>query len=232
MKATARAGANIAFVKYWGNRDNLLRLPLNSSISMTLDAAHTVTTVEFDRSLADSLQLNGQPAGVGPGVAVLSTWIACAPWPAFVARSHRLPEQLSDQRGRCFVGVWLCCADPGRCRGPGPVVVDCRVSRSGAPGVGLGVPLDPGGFVVCAPAVATRTPTRSKSLRRSTGRCSILWPSYRRRPKQVRVGVGPCDLDRQPAAAGPPGRPAGNAGRRACRHPGARSRNPGGTERG
>lgn len=63
MKASARAGANIAFVKYWGNRDAALHLPLNSSISMTLDNAFTTTTVAFERGLpADRLWLNGSPA--------------------------------------------------------------------------------------------------------------------------------------------------------------------------
>lgn len=62
-KATAVAGSNIAFVKYWGNLDNKLRIPMNGSISMTLDAANTVTTVEFSADLeADSLMMNDQPA--------------------------------------------------------------------------------------------------------------------------------------------------------------------------
>jgi diphosphomevalonate decarboxylase len=63
-KATARAGANIAFVKYWGQADPALNLPLNNSLSLTLDAAFSVTTVEFVPGLAaDSLVLNDQPAG-------------------------------------------------------------------------------------------------------------------------------------------------------------------------
>jgi len=47
MKATAKAPANIAFIKYWGKADASLRLPANSSFSMNLSEAHTTTTVEF-----------------------------------------------------------------------------------------------------------------------------------------------------------------------------------------
>ncbi|NCF65290.1 MAG: diphosphomevalonate decarboxylase [Chloroflexi bacterium] len=62
-RATAIAGSNIAFVKYWGNLDDTLNVPMNGSISMTLDAAHTITTVEFHPDLpADELTINGQPA--------------------------------------------------------------------------------------------------------------------------------------------------------------------------
>ncbi|MCX7839016.1 MAG: diphosphomevalonate decarboxylase [Anaerolineae bacterium] len=52
-KATAIACSNIAFIKYWGNRDAALRLPLNNSISMNLDHATTRTTVAFDAMLND-----------------------------------------------------------------------------------------------------------------------------------------------------------------------------------
>jgi len=50
-KATAISCANIAFVKYWGRKSDALRLPLNSSISMNLDHATTITTVMFDPAL-------------------------------------------------------------------------------------------------------------------------------------------------------------------------------------
>lgn len=49
MKATAKAPANIALIKYWGKKDEKLRLPLNSSISMNLSNCYTVATVEFSK---------------------------------------------------------------------------------------------------------------------------------------------------------------------------------------
>lgn len=59
--ATAQACANIAFIKYWGNRDNTLRLPANGSISMNLDGLYTRTTVSFQPSLPlDELIINGR----------------------------------------------------------------------------------------------------------------------------------------------------------------------------
>src|SRR5215207_5788058 len=58
--ATAQANPNIAFIKYWGNRDNVLRLPMNGSISMNLDGLYTRTTVSFQPSLSfDELIING-----------------------------------------------------------------------------------------------------------------------------------------------------------------------------
>jgi diphosphomevalonate decarboxylase len=65
--ATAQAFANIAFIKYWGNRDNTLRLPSNGSISMNLDGLYTRTTVSFQPSLPyDELIINGHEiAGAG-----------------------------------------------------------------------------------------------------------------------------------------------------------------------
>lgn len=59
--ATALAHPNIAFCKYWGNRDSALRLPVNGSISMNLSDLHTRTTVSFQPSLAlDELVINGR----------------------------------------------------------------------------------------------------------------------------------------------------------------------------
>lgn len=47
MKATAKANTNIALIKYWGKRDEELFLPMNSSLSITLDSFYTITNVEF-----------------------------------------------------------------------------------------------------------------------------------------------------------------------------------------
>jgi len=60
---TARACANIALVKYWGKRDTALNLAATDSLSLTLDALTTETTVAFDETLAtDELVLDGHPA--------------------------------------------------------------------------------------------------------------------------------------------------------------------------
>ncbi|MCX5743512.1 MAG: diphosphomevalonate decarboxylase [Proteobacteria bacterium] len=61
--ATARACANIALVKYWGKRDALLNLPATGSLSLTLAALSTQTTVTFDPALAaDEVELDGRVA--------------------------------------------------------------------------------------------------------------------------------------------------------------------------
>ncbi len=62
-KATSVSCSNIAFIKYWGNRDAVRRVPLNDSVSMNLDHATTTTTVEFDPALTeDAVVINGNAA--------------------------------------------------------------------------------------------------------------------------------------------------------------------------
>jgi diphosphomevalonate decarboxylase len=66
--ATAQANPNIAFIKYWGNRDEVLRLPASGSISMNLDGLYTRTTVSFQPSLPfDELIINGREV-TGPAL--------------------------------------------------------------------------------------------------------------------------------------------------------------------
>jgi diphosphomevalonate decarboxylase len=51
MNVTARSHPNIALIKYWGNRDEALRLPMADSLSMTLDSP----SVEVSAEPADEL---------------------------------------------------------------------------------------------------------------------------------------------------------------------------------
>jgi len=57
--ATAISYPNIAFIKYWGNRDSHFRIPSNGSISMNLEGLVTRTQVTFDPALKkDKLIIN------------------------------------------------------------------------------------------------------------------------------------------------------------------------------
>ncbi|EKE14254.1 MAG: hypothetical protein ACD_12C00604G0007 [uncultured bacterium] len=59
MKATAIAPSNIAFIKYWGKKDEKLKIPENGSISMNLSNLITTTTVEFNQKyLKDQIFIN------------------------------------------------------------------------------------------------------------------------------------------------------------------------------
>lgn len=72
---TAIAHPNIAFIKYWGNRDDALRLPLNGSISMNLSGMESQTSVQFDDVLEqDSFRLNSEKQ-FGPGFQRVSQFL-------------------------------------------------------------------------------------------------------------------------------------------------------------
>lgn len=61
MKATAQAPSNIAFIKYWGRKDEEMRLPENGSISMNLSHLTTKTTVEFSNTYTtDEVIIDGK----------------------------------------------------------------------------------------------------------------------------------------------------------------------------
>lgn len=63
IQVTAKACANIALVKYWGKRDVRLNLPAAGSLSLTLAALVTETSVLFDPALEeDDLVLDGEAA--------------------------------------------------------------------------------------------------------------------------------------------------------------------------
>lgn len=72
---TARAHTNIALIKYWGKADQKLMLPATSSLSMTLDAFYTDTSVVFDADLAaDTFILDGV-AQTGAKLVPVSTFL-------------------------------------------------------------------------------------------------------------------------------------------------------------
>ncbi len=74
-RITAIAHPNIAFIKYWGNRDDELRLPSNGSISMNLEGLTTTTTVRFNQQLKeDSLTLNHKKLS-GPALKRVQTFL-------------------------------------------------------------------------------------------------------------------------------------------------------------
>ncbi|MBO0482770.1 diphosphomevalonate decarboxylase [Candidatus Enterococcus courvalinii] len=61
FKGKARAYTNIALIKYWGKKDEALILPMNNSLSLTLDAFYTETEVIFsDTFTKDEFYLDGE----------------------------------------------------------------------------------------------------------------------------------------------------------------------------
>ena len=60
FKGKARAYTNIALIKYWGKKNEELILPMNNSLSLTLDAFYTETEVIFsDGYMVDEFYLDG-----------------------------------------------------------------------------------------------------------------------------------------------------------------------------
>jgi mevalonate pyrophosphate decarboxylase len=60
---TCTSPVNMAVIKYWGKRDEKLILPLNDSLSLTLNQKNlfSKTTVELDENFEkDELWLNGE----------------------------------------------------------------------------------------------------------------------------------------------------------------------------
>jgi diphosphomevalonate decarboxylase len=60
---TCSAPVNIAVIKYWGKKDEQLIIPLNSSISATLDQKdlRTVTTIMASKEFSENkMWLNGK----------------------------------------------------------------------------------------------------------------------------------------------------------------------------
>ncbi len=56
---TWKTPSNIALVKYWGKKEH--QIPENTSISFTLDACHTITTLTINRSVTSSAVEKSHP---------------------------------------------------------------------------------------------------------------------------------------------------------------------------
>lgn len=60
-KSTVEASTDVALVKYWGKKNDHLRLPENGSLSIVLKGLDTVTTVEFSEELTtDQITIQGE----------------------------------------------------------------------------------------------------------------------------------------------------------------------------
>ncbi|KAL2548977.1 GHMP kinase family protein [Forsythia ovata] len=70
LMVTAQTPTNIAVIKYWGKRDEKLILPINDSISVTLDPSHLCTTTSVAVSpdfTHDRMWLNGKEISLSGG---------------------------------------------------------------------------------------------------------------------------------------------------------------------
>ena len=84
---TARAGANIALVKYWGKRDAALNLPAAGSLSLTLAELGSETTVRFT------------PDGAGPDGRDRVVLDGSAAEPRFAGRVQRFLDLVRATAG-------------------------------------------------------------------------------------------------------------------------------------
>ncbi|CAJ0945813.1 unnamed protein product, partial [Mesorhabditis belari] len=58
---TVRVPINIALVKYWGKRDQTQNIPLNDSLSLTINSLHARTTLRVNYEIGtDSVKINGK----------------------------------------------------------------------------------------------------------------------------------------------------------------------------
>lgn len=55
IKVSYKAPSNIAFIKYWGKK--FKQLPMNPSLSMTLEKCHTITDISFHKNNSSKLNL-------------------------------------------------------------------------------------------------------------------------------------------------------------------------------
>jgi diphosphomevalonate decarboxylase len=146
---TAQAHPNIALIKYWGNRDNALRLPSNGSISMNLDGLFTRTSVSFQPSLPfDELIINGREI-TGKGLERVSTILDIVRGMAGVKENAGIVSENNFPSGAgiassaaAFAALALAAS-----RAAGLTLSEAELSRLARRGSGSACRSIPGGFV-------------------------------------------------------------------------------------
>ena len=147
--STAQANPNIAFIKYWGNRDNALRLPSNGSISMNLDGLFARTTVTFSTSLeTDSLRIGKRPVA-GPGLERVSLFLDLA---RGLAGMNQRAEVVSENNFPSGAGIASSAAAfaalaLAASQAAGITLTQQELSRLARRGSGSACRSTPGGFV-------------------------------------------------------------------------------------
>ena len=147
--AAAEAKPNIALIKYWGNRDEALRLPSTGSISMNLGGLFTRTTVTFSASFrADSLRI-GSRSVTGPGLERVSAFLdlvrgmAGMDLRAEVASENNFPAGTGiASSASAFAALALAAS-----KAVGLDLDEARLSRLARRGSGSACRSIPGGFV-------------------------------------------------------------------------------------
>jgi diphosphomevalonate decarboxylase len=150
FSATAIASPNIALIKYWGNRDEGLRLASNSSLSMNLAELETRTEVCFEAHLStDSLSIDGAPAQAAATqrmsafLDILRGMAASAPLHARVSSQNNFPMGAGlASSASAFAALALAASTA-----LGLTLNEAQLSRLARRGSGSACRSVPGGFV-------------------------------------------------------------------------------------
>ena len=149
MESTALAHPNIAFIKYWGNRDSSLRLPANGSISMNLDRLFTRTTVTFSANhKADMLKIEYRSV-TGPGLERVTQLLDLV---RELAGNNKRAEVVSENNFPSGTGIAssasaFAALALAASRAAGIILTERELSRLARRGSGSASRSIPGGFV-------------------------------------------------------------------------------------
>ncbi len=209
--ATALANPNIAFIKYWGNKNHALRIPVNGSISMNLAGLHTRTRVTYDPSLpGDTLTVNGRQADEAAlaRVSTLLSRVRDLSRRGGLCR-RRKPEQLPDRDRDRFLRRRIRRPEPGGQHSGRPAPQRTGAFSARPLRIRVGQPLNP--FRFCRMAAGNgprRFHTPSPSPRQTTGTwlTAWLWSAKRTKPPgPPRATPWPIPVpSRRPALPTPP----------------------------